>query len=348
LLLTRKKKPPPKMMTKISTVVTKRPIPPPAIDSVKTSKPVGKQINGTKQKDAALRKSSTPVSSRPSSKEPVERIRQERSRPNKRASPTISTPHFTSDDDDEPEQPRKRARIEEVVDPGRRIRDADAFNEDSPSSMPRVHAYDIANETLETNGHFAFTAFFDTLAADEDDENKPIHIEYPGVVAEPERYQLVKPTDQSDFKPITEIFETMKIVSEYYLDEVTAEKVYCEEDGSGLYQKLKRPLFAAEKHRTGAQKAFVDIVQQYNRLIRARRADGTIAKAIDSMPKIPLKLVEHIIKNQVYSRTVSPSVHLVRHYESFSDNVYGELLPMFLSRIFKLPWRLAVKHGDAK
>lgn len=337
LLLTKKKKPPPKMMTKVEKIVTKKPISPPVQSPAKHLKPTSKLANGSARKDSTPtpRKSHTPASSRPSSKEPVERIKQERSRPNKRASPTISTPHFTSDDDDEEVKPRKRARTDEVVDPDRRIRDPDAFVDNGGVEMPRVHAYDIANESLQGSTGFQFTAFFDTLASDEDDENTPIQVEYPGAATELERYQLVKPTDSSDFKPITEIFETMKIVSEYYLDEDSAEKVFCEEDGSGLYQKLKRPLFNAERHRTGAQKAFISIVDDYNKLIRAKRADGTIAKAIDSMPKIPLSLVEHIIKSQIYSRTVSPDVHMVRHYESFSDNVYGELLPMFLSRIFK-------------
>ena len=336
LLMSKKKKAPPKLMTKVERVVTKKPIPVPVQNTLKPSKPVARAINGSARKDTPLRNSHTPASSRPSSKEPVERIRQERSRPNKRSSPTISTPHFTSDDDDEEEeQPRKRARMEENTDPHRRIRDPDAFNEDEAGPMERVHAYDVANEQLELNSHSQYTAFFETLAADEDEENRPIRLEYPGATTEPEKYQLVKPTDQSDFRPIAEILETMKIISEYYLEGASAEKVFCDEDGTGFYQKLNKQIHNALKSKPGAQKAFIGLVEDYNRFMRTKRSDGTIAKTIDGMPRIPLQLVDHIIKNQIYSRTVSPMVHLVRHYESFSDNVYGELLPKFLSRIFK-------------
>ena len=150
-----------------------------------------------------------------------------------------------------------------------------------------------------------------------------------------ERYELVKPTDYSDFRPITEIFENMKIVAEHYLDDITAEKIFCEEDGTGICQQLKRPIVDAQKGRPGAQSRFIDLVESYNQLLESKCKDGTIAKHMDSMTTLPLKLVEHIIKGQIYARTVSPQVHLVRQYEGFSDNVYGELLPMFLSRIFK-------------
>ena len=196
-----------------------------------------------------------------------------------------------------------------------------------------VHAADIANNTIVEHSRDQYGAFFTALAGDED-ECPTVELQYPSA-SQRERYELVKPTDNSDFKPLGEIFENMKVVSEYYLDEATAEKVFCEEDGSGLYQQLRRPFNAAAKGRPGAQTEFIGFVNSYNKLIEAKRKDGTISKSVDSMTTVPLKLVEHIIKAQIYARTVSPQVQIVRQYESFSDNVYGELLPMFLSRIFK-------------
>ncbi|ETN41823.1 uncharacterized protein HMPREF1541_03760 [Cyphellophora europaea CBS 101466] len=335
LLSLKKKKPPPKMMTKVERIVTKKPIPPPVQAPPRQLKPAAKPANGLGRKEATPRRSHTPASSRPSSKEPVERIKQERSRPNKRASPTVSTPQFTSDDEDEKEeaQPRKRARVEQVIDPNRRIRDSDAFT-GTGVDLDRVHACEIANSNLEEHNRSQYVPFFTALMEGEREE-PDVYLQYPGAAANPEKYQLVRPVDSSDFRPITEIFETMKVVSEYYLDDASAERVFCEEDGSGLYQKLKRPLIHAERGKVGAQTSFIEIIEEYNRLIVAKRADGTIATTIDSMQNIPLSLINHIIKNQIYSRTVSPSVHLVRQYEGFSDNVYGELLPMFLSKIFK-------------
>lgn len=291
--------------------------------------------NGVHRKDVTPRLSSTPVSSRPPSKEPIERIKKERANQNKRPSPAASTPHFTSSDDDEDEQPKKRARLspKDIVDPNRRIRDLQAFSEGDSGTFTMVHAAEIANSTIVEHSRDKYEAFFTALTGEED-ECPTIELQHPSA-SQRERYELVKPTDHSDFKPITEIFENIKMVAEHYLDNTTATQIFCEEDGSGIYQLLKRPLRDGEKGRPGAQSRFVALVNKYNALIKSKRLDGTISSHLDSMSTLPLKLVEHIIKNQIYSRTVSPQVHLVRQYEGFSDNVYGELLPMFLSRIFK-------------
>ena len=61
--------------------------------------------------------------------------------------------------------------------------------------------------------------------------------------------------------------------------------------------------------------------------------DGTIGRHLDSQHSVALSLVERII-NQTYSRTVSPSVALLKQYENGTDNVYGELLPRFAHDIF--------------
>jgi H3 lysine-79-specific histone-lysine N-methyltransferase len=196
-----------------------------------------------------------------------------------------------------------------------------------------VHAVDIANSTLVEQGRDKYQAFFTSLQGDED-EYPTIELQYPTAL-QSEKYQLVRPTDSSDFKPLDEIEANMKIVAEYYLDSKSAAKVTSEEDGSGLVQLLHRQATMGLKGRVGAQSNYVDVVQRYNALLEEKRKDGTIAKKLDEMTRVDLKLVEHIIKNQIYARTVSPQVNLVRHYESFSDNVYGELLPKFLSRIFK-------------
>ncbi|KAK9353111.1 histone methylation DOT1 [Lipomyces doorenjongii] len=44
--------------------------------------------------------------------------------------------------------------------------------------------------------------------------------------------------------------------------------------------------------------------------------------------------VAHEILSHIYSRIVSPQVKELRKYTAFSNNVYGELLPAFVSRIF--------------
>ncbi|RMZ75948.1 hypothetical protein DV738_g5248, partial [Chaetothyriales sp. CBS 135597] len=289
-----------------------------------------------KSKSTTPRRSKTPVS-RQASKEPAERIKKEKAAVTKRSSPVATTPRFLSDDEEEEaEQPKKRARLENPLDPDRNIADAAAFSsqQDADAPLEMIHAYDIANDGLVEHQRNKYATFFTALAADEDDA-PTIELRYPGY-PQPERYQLVKPSsDHSDFKPITEIFDNIKMVADTYLLGSDSLKLFSEADGSGLYQKAYKFLRDGEKSRVGAQSHFISVIEEYNAFIQQRRDDGTIQHSLNNMHSVPLSLVEHIVKGQIYARTVSPQVHLVRQYEGFSDNVYGELLPKFLSKIFR-------------
>ena len=288
-------------------------------------------LNGHR-KDNTPTRSSTPAS-RQTSKEPIGKLKKEGSAKNKRASPAASTPHFVSDDEEDEEQSNKRIKLD-VIDPDRCIRDKRAFSDEDDDSLNIIHAFDIANDKIVEHHRYKYATFFTALAADEDDA-PTVLLQYPGE-SQREKYQLVKPsTDHSDFKPITEIFNNMKIVAEQYLLGADSIKVFSQADGSGFYQKLYKVLLDGEKSRIGAQSQFLSIIDQYNAFIQSKRQDGTIEDNLNAMTTVPLPLVEHIVKGQVYARTVSPQVHLVRQYEGFSDNVYGELLPKFLSKIFR-------------
>ena len=52
------------------------------------------------------------------------------------------------------------------------------------------------------------------------------------------------------------------------------------------------------------------------------------------MQKIPLGFIHDILQT-VYIRTIHPRANQLKHYEAFSNYVYGELLPNFLSKIYK-------------
>lgn len=299
--------------------------------SITSRPPARPSVNGH-TKAADTRRSGTPAS-RQASKEPIERLKTERAGKSKRPSPAATTPHFDTDDEDEDEQGTKRRKLEDIVDPTRSIRDQQAFVDDISGDIAMVHAFDIANDKLEEHQRIKYETYFTTLDPEEDD-SPTVQLQYPGAALK-ERYQILQPVDKSDFRPITEMFDNMKMVAEYYLSGSDSEKVFCEEDGSGYAQKLRKHFNEGASSRLGAQSRFLAVLDQYNSFIQAKREDGTIAKKLDSMHSVPLPLVEHIVKGQVYARTVSPNVNLVRQYEGFSDNVYGELLPKFLSRIFK-------------
>jgi H3 lysine-79-specific histone-lysine N-methyltransferase len=134
------------------------------------------------------------------------------------------------------------------------------------------------------------------------------------------------PREEDDFKPLDDIVQVVEMVSQNYIPE--SEENIFNDESTGLKRKLRRALIRASRVE------FQDAVREYNKTIDRLRRDGTIAKHLDQMHSLSLPLVERIL-TQIYSRTVSPRVSSLRQYENGSDNVYGELLPRFISNIFK-------------
>ena len=140
------------------------------------------------------------------------------------------------------------------------------------------------------------------------------------------RYQLVIPREHDDFKPLDEIIQVIDSVSRNYLPRADLDVV--SDDNNGILRRLKRAI----SHQS--EQEFRDVVKEYNDLVTCRRKDGTISTKLDAMHHLDLPLVERLL-TQTYSRTVSLKVGSLRQYENGTDNVYGELLPRFLSQIFK-------------
>ncbi|KAJ9602923.1 Nucleosomal histone H3-Lys79 methylase [Cladophialophora chaetospira] len=341
----KKRKAPLKMATKTVTITSA----PRLVPRLSSSAPISRSIpisespkptsNGHSRTTSKPRKSSTPISgsSRQGSKEPVQRIKKDQQSRTKQSSPARYTP-LESDksegEDDGVDKPRKRTRLEpeKEIDEKRKVRDVQAFSQDDDGGFHMIHAYDIANNKPDEHGRTKYEAFFTALNVEEE-ECPTIELQYPTSL-QAEKYQLVKPTDAADFRPIGEIQENIKFMAAYYLDSASAEKVHSEY-GSGIVQKLLSHAKAGKNGKVGHQSQFVELVNQFNALLAEKRRDGTIARKVDQMRRVDLPLVNHIIKNQIYARTVSPRVNLVRQYEGFSDNVYGELLPKFLNKIFE-------------
>ena len=134
------------------------------------------------------------------------------------------------------------------------------------------------------------------------------------------------PRDHDDFRPIDDIVQVVEIISQNYVPEDEADEF--NNDSSGIKRRLRLAL----AHMSETE--FRETVADHNRAIERLRLSGSIAKELDSSTRLSLPLVERIL-TQIYSRTVSPRVESLRQYENGSDNVYGELLPRFISTIFK-------------
>ena len=134
------------------------------------------------------------------------------------------------------------------------------------------------------------------------------------------------PIQNDDFKALEDIREVMETIIAIYIP--SNESAAILNDSTGLIRRIKR---ATEKL---AGHEYLDFIQEWNETLVKFRNRGTIAKAIDEWNGVDLKLLERIL-TQTYSRTVSPRVHMLRHYQNGTDNVYGELLPKFISLILK-------------
>ena len=134
------------------------------------------------------------------------------------------------------------------------------------------------------------------------------------------------PRDNDDFKPIDDIVQVIEVAAQHYIPEEEADEL--NNESTGIKRRLRRALAHASEAEVR------ETVDDYNKAIERFRRNGSIAKKLDATTRLSLPHVERVL-NQIYSRTVSPRVESLRQYENGSDNVYGELLPRFISNIFK-------------
>ncbi|CDW98506.1 hypothetical protein, partial [Sporisorium scitamineum] len=83
---------------------------------------------------------------------------------------------------------------------------------------------------------------------------------------------------------------------------------------------------------------FMRTLARFNTALVDLRDSGALAANIASLGSatgVP-EGIWRLIQDQVYARVVGPRVEELGRYQAFSDNVYGELLPRFMSEIAQL------------
>ncbi|KAL1990851.1 hypothetical protein VTN49DRAFT_5854 [Thermomyces lanuginosus] len=281
------------------------------------SRSVSAPVSARTPRPAQPKRTSSTASHTPEPRASSEKRLRIPSRSQKRPSPT----HPLSSDDDDSDtdtsfEIRKRIKVSASAEPdlNRRIRSLDAYTSDGvPESLPLVHAADITSK-----GKYS-PAFAD------DAEVSEVELQYPSAMP-PERYQLVVPRDRDDFKPLDDIIQVFEVVALHYIPEEELDEF--ENESRGLKRRIRR----AVAHQSASE--FREVITDYNNVVRRLVRNGSIAKQLDEKHALPLPLVERIL-TQIYARTVSPRVGSLRQYENGTDNVYGELLPRFISTIFK-------------
>lgn len=83
---------------------------------------------------------------------------------------------------------------------------------------------------------------------------------------------------------------------------------------------------------------FMRTLTRFNTALTTLRDSGALSSNISSLGTstgVP-EGIWRLIQDQVYARVVGPRVEELGRYQAFSDNVYGELLPRFMSEIAQL------------
>lgn len=83
---------------------------------------------------------------------------------------------------------------------------------------------------------------------------------------------------------------------------------------------------------------FMRTLARFNTALVSLRDSGALSAniaALGTSTGVP-EGIWRLIQDQVYARVVGPRVEELSRYEAFSDNVYGELLPRFMSEIAQL------------
>ena len=242
-----------------------------------------------------------------------------------RKRPSSTPPRQDWGDDDEgsdldldAEDTRKRQKRESTIeaDPGRTIWSPTAFSSQDDGKFAMIHGADLARCPKVGNAEY-------TLAFPSFEDFKIVELQYPSA-SQKERYELVMPNLDDDFKPLVEIREVMEMTIAHYLPPAEAKKLG--DDSHGLPRNLKR----AAKELDG--KKFGTHVQTWNETLNRLRNDGTLQSRIKEWRTVDVGLCEFIL-TQTYARTVSLGVKDLRKYETGGNNVYGELLPRFVSEI---------------
>lgn len=247
-----------------------------------------------------------------------------------RRSQSVHTPMFGSEDSESENESEeamavKRRRVQaEEVDGDRAIRRKDAFEEPASGGgeFNMIHATDIP--ALDKMAKFG-------PLLEELPDDFELELRYPSRGPK-ERFRLLQPLhDSHGFQAVSDIVETMHEVAANFLPEDQA--VVFDDESTGYPQRLQR---AIKKREPDTIKA---VIEGWNTALSRLVEDGTVARVLDSKHTLPPTLIERIL-NQAYSRTVSPNLKLLKKYQAGTDNVYGELLPKFVTKILKEDLRL--------
>ncbi|KAI1344131.1 histone methylation protein DOT1-domain-containing protein [Xylariaceae sp. FL0016] len=273
----------------------------------------------SKHMPPSSRSSSIPKRPRPNSASPYPSSGDETRLQRKRkavANTPAQSPAFGSDsesegEDGDPFMKRVRRDHSRSIDVMRKMRHKKAFG-DTLRESHIIHAADIVSRASGCP----------PIAGAEDNE-VAIEVQYPSRCAR-ERYELVWQKDKID--AVKDILTVVEHVAETYLPENEA-RAFIDHNAS-FRRRMERA--STEKYRDVP--IFRSALTSYNKKLLELVESGIVTKSLDKIHHLPASLVSFIL-TQVYDRTVAPKVDSLKKYANGGDNVYGELLHPFVTRI---------------
>ncbi|KAI8595582.1 histone-lysine N-methyltransferase, H3 lysine-79 specific [Dissophora ornata] len=127
--------------------------------------------------------------------------------------------------------------------------------------------------------------------------------------------------DKDEYNPIEDLVQTVRIILEHFFTPERSKELFGSSN-EGIHRNLTK--FKVRKD--GAQ--FLKVVEDFNQIMKREKASGAVQGHVKQYGhRLPYDLVVHILQ-QVYSRTVAARAAKLNQYEAFSNNVYGEILPI--------------------
>lgn len=146
------------------------------------------------------------------------------------------------------------------------------------------------------------------------------------------RYIACTPKVSDEFNPIIETEHIMDVVANHFVPPEYTNIIKHPSLEDCIVRRYRR----AVKEKDHIK--FLKAITEYNTLLDKLRYDGSIDAYLKEQNKnrsfrLPIP-ISRMLLDQVYARVVSPVAQQLRDYKAFSNNVYGELLPEFVTRIF--------------
>lgn len=136
-----------------------------------------------------------------------------------------------------------------------------------------------------------------------------------------EEYQVDFTKKLHKYNPMSEIGKLIEYTALIYLPEPHAYNV----------KKTIIPILN-EAFNSSNSLLFAETVEKYNDIIRGVPRNEVL-KHLAAVKTIP-RLFIHDLLHIVYTRSIHPNSNKLKKYEAFSNYVYGELLPNFLSEVY--------------